>query len=363
MGTQTIEGHSRRDKRNFSGNWDAALKVVAATGSPGTGEAGSTPLLYSCQSCSLTGSIKLERDASGSRLVRGHTRYFGDWTWDLQLINCDHMPLLQKWLWLSIIASIPTVSAMAQQQPARDKPLSAAELKSVVSIDALTVPTPGEFFAAIEKGGKPNWTSEYRPPISIRSADRAQMALNLGTLIADGYIAVEAQDGQQVKNIGKDVLALAKKLSVSQTVLARGDSITRFAEDNAWDQLNEELEATQNEVKKALEENRDIDLITLVSVGGWIRGTEVVTGLVIQNYNADNAKLLRQPALVAFLKNKLALLPDKLEKDPLVQKVVRELNDIQRLVSFAPDHVPTVDEVKELNAASAKLTKEIGVSE
>ena len=47
------------------------------------------------------------------------------------------------------------------------------------------------------------------------------MALNLGTLIADGYIAVEAHDGQQVKNIGKDVLALAKKLSVSQSVLAR----------------------------------------------------------------------------------------------------------------------------------------------
>jgi len=272
------------------------------------------------------------------------------------------MPLLRKWLRLSVIASIPTVSALAEQQPASDKPLSAEELKSAVSIDALTVPTPGEFFAAIEKGGKPNWTSEYRPPISIRSADRAQMALNLGTLIADGYIAVEAQDSQQVKNIGKDVLALAKKLSVSQTVLARGASITQFAENNAWAQLNEELEATQNEVKKALEENRDMDLITLVSVGGWIRGTEVITGLVMQNYNADNAKLLRQPALVAFLKNKLAL-SDRLEKDPLVQKVVRELNDIQRMVSFAPDHVPTVDEVKELNAASAKLTKEIGVSE
>jgi len=273
------------------------------------------------------------------------------------------MPLLRKWLRLSVVALTPTVSALAEQQPPPDKPLSAAELKTAVSIDALTVPTPGEFFAAIEKGGKPNWTSEYRPPTSITSTDRAQMALNLGTLIADGYIAVEAQDGQQVKNIGKDVLALAKKLSVSQTVLARGASITQFAENSAWDQLNEELEATQNEVKKALEENRDIDLITLVSIGGWIRGTEVVTGLVMQNYNADNAKLLRQPALVAFLKNKLAHLPGKLEKDPLVQKVVQELDNIQRMVSFASDHVPTVDEVKELNAASAKLTKEIGVSE
>ena len=147
------------------------------------------------------------------------------------------------------------------------------------------------------------------------------MALSLGTLIADGYIAVEAQDGQQVKNVGKDVLELAKKLSVSQSVLARGSSITQFAENNAWDQLNEELEATQNEVKKALEENRDADLITLVSVGGWIRGTEVVTGLILQSYNPDDAKLLRQPALIAYLQSKLARLPQKLSKDVLVEKV------------------------------------------
>jgi hypothetical protein len=277
------------------------------------------------------------------------------------------MPILRKWLRLSIIALVPTVSALAEQEtagnPAADKPLSAEELKSAVSTDALTVPTPGEFFKAIEKGGKPKWASEFRPPIPIKSTDRAQMALHLGTLIADGYIAVEAEDSQQVKNIGKDVLALAKKLSVSQTVMARGSSITQFAENNAWDQLNEELEATQNEVKKALEENRDTDLITLVSVGGWIRGTEVVTGIVMQNYNADNAKLLRQPALVAFLKSKLAHLPDRLQKDALVKKVISELDDIQKMVSFSADHVPTVDEVKQLNLASAKLTKEIGVSE
>src|SRR5438132_10583893 len=269
------------------------------------------------------------------------------------------MRILRKWLTLSAIALFPIDSGWTQQDsgktPSTIQPLTSEEMKQAVTIDAITVPTPGEFFKAIDKGGKPNWASQFRPPTPIDATSRAQMALNLGTLIADGYIAVEAQDGQQVKNIGKDVLALAKKLSVSQTVLARSASITQFAENNAWDQLNEELEATQNEVKKALEENRDTDLITLVSVGGWIRGTEVVTGLVMQNYNADNAKLLRQPALVAFLKNKLALLPDRLEKDPLVQKVVRELNDIQRMVSFAPDHVPTVDEVKELNAASAKL--------
>jgi hypothetical protein len=270
---------------------------------------------------------------------------------------------------LSVISFASAVSAIADEQSAANTavaestPLSADEMKNAAAVDALTVPTPGEFFAAIEKEGKPNWSSEYRPPISTNSTDRAQIALNLGTLIADGYIAVEAHDGQQVKNVGKDVLALAKKLSVSPSVLARSQSISQFAENDQWDQLNEELEATQNEVKKALEENRDTDLITLVSLGGWIRGTEVVTGILVQNYNADDARLLRQPALVSFLKGKLAELPDKIQKDPLVQNLNRELEGIQKMVSFSTDHVPTPEEVKSLNLAVAKLTKEIGAPE
>lgn len=277
------------------------------------------------------------------------------------------MPFLRKWLTLSAIALIPAASGLAEQgmteRPIPDSPLTPDEMKGAVAIDAFTVPTAGEFFAAIDKSGKPNWASQYRPPTPIDATSRAQMALNLGTLIADGYIAVQAKDGQQVRNVGRDVLTLAKKLSVSDSVLARGKSITQFAENGAWDQLNEELEATQNEVKKALEDNRDTDLITLVSIGGWIRGTQVVTGLLLKNFNADGAKLLRQPALVGYLRGKLDQLPPKLQEDKLMGQLNKELQGIEKMVSFPADHVPTAEEVQGLNDAATKLTKEISTTE
>jgi hypothetical protein len=272
---------------------------------------------------------------------------------------------LRKWLTLSAIALFPIASGWAEQDTGKNpptvQPLSSEEMKQAVTIDAITVPTPGEFFKAIDKGGKPNWASQFRPPTQIDGTSRAQMALNLGTLIADGYIAVEAQDGQQVKNIGRDVLTLAKKLSVSDSVIARGKSISQFAESGAWDQLNEELEATQNEVKKALEENRDTDLITLVSIGGWIRGTQVVTGLLVQTYSPEVAKLLRQPDLVGYLRAKLDQLPQRIHQDKLVVRVNGELQTMAKLVSFSPDHVPTAEEVKTLNQTAATLTKEISI--
>ena len=132
-------------------------------------------------------------------------------------------------------------------------------------------------------------------------SNRAQIALNLGGLIADGFIAIEAQDSQQVKNIGTDIIKLAKALGVSENVLSRGKSINEFAENNQWDALQEELEATQNEVKTSMQSNRDQDFVILVSLGGWIRGTQVVSGSVLEDYNAATAKVLRQPALVSYI--------------------------------------------------------------
>src|SRR6476661_6786642 len=146
--------------------------------------------------------------------------------------------------------------------------LTPEQLAKAVKTDTISIPTPGELFAALGKPGNPNWAGLYRGPIPVTYRNRAQIALNLGGLIADGFIAVEAQDSQQVKNIGTDIIKLAKALGVSENVLSRGKSINEFAENNEWSALQEELEATQNEVKSSMQSNRDQDYVILVSLGG-----------------------------------------------------------------------------------------------
>ncbi len=147
-------------------------------------------------------------------------------------------------------------------------------MAKVVKIDSVTVPTPGEIMAALSKQStKPNWGAAFRPPITTNFIDRPQMALNLGGLIADGYIAVEAEDAQQVKKHGKDIETLATNLSISKDILGRVSSITDFADKGQWNTLKEELEETQNEVKQAMLDRQDQSLVTLVTIGGWVRGT------------------------------------------------------------------------------------------
>ena len=233
--------------------------------------------------------------------------------------------------------------------------LTTDQMAKAARTDSFSIPTPGELFAALGKSGKTNWSGQYRGPIPVTYRNRAQIALNLGGLIADGFIAVEAKDGQQVKNIGADIIKLAKALGVSEKLLARGSSINEFAEHNEWDTLQEELEATQNEVKSSMQSHADQDLVILVTLGGWIRGTQVVTSAIMKDYSDSSAKVLRQPALVHFMQSKINEVSPELRGEPLVKDVSEQLGEIEKLVSFPPAKAPTVDEVRKINQAVGKV--------
>jgi hypothetical protein len=237
--------------------------------------------------------------------------------------------------------------------------LPADQLAKAARSDSISIPTPGELFAALEKPGKTNWSGQYRGPMPMTYRNRAQIALNLGGLIADGFIAVEAKDSQQVKNIGSDIIKLAKALGVSENLLRRGNSINEFAENDEWDTLQEELEATQNEVKSSMQSHSDQDLVILVCLGGWIRGTQVVSGAIMQNYDERSAKVLRQPALVSFMKSKINEISPQLRSEPLLRDVSEQLTGIEKLVSFPSGKAPSADEVRKVNEAVGKVMEKI----
>jgi len=257
----------------------------------------------------------------------------------------------------SATLAAPTPAAPAA--PAAPANLSSEEKAQVFRTDSVTIPTPGELFSALAKTTKPDWAGRYRGAIAMNYKTRAQIALNLGGLIADGFIAIEAQDAQQVKNTGSDIVKMAKALGVSENILARGNSINQFAESDEWSALQEELEATQNEVKLSMQSHRDQDLVILVSLGGWIRGTQVVGGLVAKNYDEKLGQVLRQPELLRFIRSKIGQIAPEMQDDPLVKSVNTQLGAIEQIVAKPFGQGLTLGEVNKLNESVNRLMQEI----
>jgi hypothetical protein len=108
-----------------------------------------------------------------------------------------------------------------------------------------------------------------------------------------------------------------------------------------------------------MQSHADQDLVILVTLGGWIRGTQVVTSAIVQNYDERSAKVLRQPALVHFMQSKINEISPELRNEPLVKDVSNELGKIEKLVSFPSGKTPDIEEVRKVNEAVSKMMGEI----
>ncbi len=153
-------------------------------------------------------------------------------------------------------------------------------------VDDVVVPLPNEVFGALNKLGGVNWREYVRNEKGSNFTERPRIALLLGAVIADGFIAVQAEDAPTVKEIGQRVLALAKGIGVGNSITPHAKAITEAADKRNWTSVRQELDRTQNSVQQAMNEVHDEKLSQLVSLGGWLRGTEVLTAVVNKRYSA-----------------------------------------------------------------------------
>ncbi len=241
--------------------------------------------------------------------------------------------------------------------------MTASQKQGAVFLDNLSIPCPGEVFAALKKVCRPNWRTLVTPATAPVTTERSQLALVVGVMAANGYIAVEAQDGQQVKNVGREMMSMAKALGVSENLMGRGNSLIEFAENNAWDSLADELEATENEIKTTMVEQKDRDLVTLTSVAAWLRGLNVATTVILASDTLQGVDVIRQSELARHLASQLESLPERMKKGMLVEKAKNTLDDVAGLLETMGSN-PETERValQKINEETETFLKAIFVS-
>jgi hypothetical protein len=215
-------------------------------------------------------------------------------------------------------------------------------------VEDVVVPLPNEVFGALNKLGSVNWKDYVRNNKGTSFTERPRIALLLGTVIADGFIAVQAEDAPTVKEIGQRVLNLSRGIGVGSSITPHAKAITEAADKRNWDSVRQELDRTQNSVQQAMNEVHDQKLSQLVSLGGWLRGTEVLTAVVNKRFSADGAELLHQPDLLTYFHDRLEAMPEYNMK--LLQDIQSALVEVRPLVdvgsgTISPNAVKRIYEI------------------
>ena len=261
----------------------------------------------------------------------------------------------------------PLLAGLAQDQPSlspspspsASPSASPAQLPSQAKpVDRILVPVPKEVFNLLDQFKNANWRTVQRTQIAQWKShgDQIQVALLLGTVVAEGFVAMEAEDAPEVRKLGNRALALAKGLGVERNALRRSRAIMDDADRNDWPAARQEWDGVLADLEKGMVGLRSDQLAHLVSLSGWLRGTDALCVLVLQNYSPEHAEVIRQPAIVDYLEQQIDEMKPETRNHPMVKKLQNGLRRIRELLE--PEGTPlTEDKVKEIGKLCDGLVK------
>lgn len=225
-------------------------------------------------------------------------------------------------------------------------------------MEDVIVPIPSEVFTVLDKLGDPDWKREVIRENLAKFTDRTDIALLLGTVVADGFIAVQAEDAKSVENIGREVLDLSKMLGVKDAVVPHCNAILDASKKNDWDTVRKELDATQKTVRDQMEKMKDAALAECVSVGGWLRGTQVVANVIGHNFSAERAELLNQAELTEYFRDNMEEAITKLPKPEKLKLISSGLAQIHEIMQKGGDAL-TEESVATIQRITSELVNRI----
>jgi hypothetical protein len=256
---------------------------------------------------------------------------------------------LKLWFLILTVVAVPALGQTPTEQNSQ-LPSQAKEVHGVA------MPVPKEIFRSLDQFRDSNWRAVKRPEIARWKShgDQAQIASLLGVAIAEGFIAMEAEDSSEVKNIGNRVLVLARALGVEKRALRRSSSIMELTDKNEWTAARKEWDAVLSDLEKAMIELKSADLYQLVSLLGWLRGTEALSALVLQNYSSERSDLLRQPTLINYLETQLLAMSSDIQNRPMFVKLLDGIRRIRTLVERENGPLPE-QTIREIHSICGEL--------
>ncbi len=235
-----------------------------------------------------------------------------------------------------LASSFLAAAAVGAPLPPPPEQIDVTKLPSQAKvIDRVVVPVPNEIFAVLDKLGKPKWAGLIHRDVSKAkpAGEAPQIAMMLGVIIAEGFIAVEAEDAEEVKELGRAILTFSNAIGVRKAVVRRANSVIEYADKKRWNRVRTELDGALADVRTAMIELNSEPLAQLVSIGGWLRGTEVLAQVVAADYSRAGAELLHQPGLAAHFQTQIDSMKARLRGNAAVVKVRQGLGTIEPMLS------------------------------
>ncbi len=187
--------------------------------------------------------------------------------------------------------------------------------------------------------------------------DRADLAIELGFLIADGFLIVQAEQLEKVPDMATKLTKYGKSLGAGDRVNRHAAGLLDSAKKKDVAQLKKELSATQRDVEEELVTLRDADLAHLISLGGWIRALQVSTVAVDKQFSVERARKVMREDIADYYTESVAGLEPRISERPNYIDMRNLLAGLRTEMVLKPGEDPTPAMMKEIRTKAANLVE------
>ncbi len=200
--------------------------------------------------------------------------------------------------------------------------------KAGAKVAELPLPNPFDKLIAIEEvvgAGKIDWSAlADAVAVDVDANDftaKADASMALGVKIADGIVAIKAQNVEKLNRSADQLEALGKNLGATDDDLKRARQVRDLANRGEWLQVFLELGFLQTDIMQKLNTPENLPYRTLVVASGWLQGARYASSLISSNYTPELSNILREPVLAGELKKQVAALPANIQKSDKVAQI------------------------------------------
>lgn len=235
--------------------------------------------------------------------------------------------------------------------------LNDPHVREELAVNEFTAPSIARIFESLEALAPLPLAGFQRKIPERMPLDRADTAVEMGFLIADAFLIVQAGELGKVPDLAAHLTRYGKALGGVDQVDRHAASLLQSARDGKVDPLKVELSATQRDVELELVKLRDADLAHLISLGGWIRALEVASGAVDKQFSEDRARKIMREDIADYYASVINCLEPRIAEGPKYVALQAQLVAMQAAMTIPEGQDPTKEQVAEIRKQAAKLVE------
>ncbi len=252
-------------------------------------------------------------------------------------------------------AKLPVAAVAKEANGKPEIPADLVHVKEELGINEFTAPSIAKLFDTLQFLMPIPLADVERKKVESMPSDRANLAIELGFLIADGFLVVQAGQMDKVEGLAKELTNYGKSLGIGDRVNRHAAAMLDTAKKNQIEELKAELAATQEDVEQELFKLRDADLAHLISLGGWIRALEVAASAVEKQFSPERAEKLMREDIADYYTESVAGLEPSISERPNFLEMRDILSGMRHEMLVEEGQKPTKEQLSDIHKQAKKL--------